>query len=77
VPITPFLNGFDFDAEAERVMGVAFEMACAALKLADRADIATKIVAERIIALATDGERDPDRLCERALNDLNKPPPRT
>jgi hypothetical protein len=73
--ITPFLDGFNFDPEAKRVMGVAFEMTCAALKLAHRADIATKIIAEKIIALTKDGERDPNQLCERALNDLRGPTP--
>jgi hypothetical protein len=42
------------------------------LKLADRADLATEIVAKRIIELAKQGERDPDRLCERALIDLRE-----
>ena len=70
MPITQFLDGFKFDPEAKRVMGVAFEMTCAALKLADRADLATEIVAKRIIELAKQGEIDPDRLCERALIDL-------
>jgi hypothetical protein len=32
--------------------------------------IISEIVAKKIIALAKDGERDPDRLCERTLNDL-------
>jgi len=27
MPITPFLQGFECDAETKRVMGVAFEMA--------------------------------------------------
>ena len=26
VPISPYLDGFPFDAEAKRVMGIAFEM---------------------------------------------------
>jgi hypothetical protein len=52
MPITPFLDGFKCDPETKRVMGVAFEMTRAALKLADRADLATEIVAKRIIELA-------------------------
>jgi hypothetical protein len=70
MPITPYLDGFKCDPETKRVMGVAFEMTCAALKLSDRADLATEIVAKRIIELAKQGEIDPDRLCERALIDL-------
>lgn len=75
MPITPFLNGFKFDPEATRVMGVAFEMARAALRLADRDDPAVAMIANRIIALAKAGERNPDLLCERVLNDLRAPPP--
>jgi hypothetical protein len=72
MPITPFLDGFKYDPETKRVMGVAFEMTCAALKLADRADLATEIVANKIIEIAKQGEIDPDRLCERALIDLRE-----
>ncbi len=74
--ITPYLDGFKFDDEAQRVMRVALEMARAALRLADRTDPATEILAKRIIELAKQGVLDPDRLCERALDDLRKPPPR-
>jgi hypothetical protein len=35
MPITPFLNGAKFEPESKRVMGVAFEMARAALRLSD------------------------------------------
>ena len=70
MPITSFLNGRRFDSETERVMGLAFEMTCAALRLADRSDPVTTIIAERIIKLASDGERNPDLLCERALTAL-------
>jgi hypothetical protein len=73
VSIAPFLDGLKFDPETRRVMGVAFEMTCAALRLADRTDLVVEIVAKRIIELAQDGERNPDRLCERALNDLRQP----
>jgi hypothetical protein len=56
-------------------MGVAFELARVALRLADRDDPAIAILAKRIIALAKEGERNPDLLCERALRDLRAPPP--
>ena len=35
MPITPFLNGEEFDQETTRVMGVALEMACVALRTGD------------------------------------------
>jgi hypothetical protein len=61
MPISPYLDGFSFDAEAKRVMGIAFEMTCVSLRLADRTDELAEIVAKRIIDLAKTGERDPDR----------------
>jgi hypothetical protein len=70
--ITAFLDGQNFDPEAKRVMGVAFEMARAALRLADRADPSTEILVKRIIALAKEGM--PSLLCEWALEDIRKSP---
>jgi len=70
MPITPYLDGISFDPETKRVMGVAFEMARAALRLSDSSDPVVAIVARKIIALAKDGERNPDLLCEKALTSL-------
>jgi len=70
MPITPYLNDHDFDAETKRVMGVAFELARSALRLTDRYDAITGMVAEMIIQSAQAGERNPDLLCEMALNGL-------
>jgi len=56
--------------ETKRVMGVAFEMVCAALRLADRGDLANEIIARRIIELAEAGEHNPDLLCERVLTEF-------
>jgi hypothetical protein len=75
MPITPYLDGALFEPETRRVMGVAFEMARAALRLEDRADPVVAILAHKIIELAKGGEFSPDLLCERALNDLRAPPP--
>jgi hypothetical protein len=77
MPITEFLDGYRFDSETRRVMGFAYEMACAALKFENRTYLAHEIIATRIIALVKDGLVDPDRLCEQALNDLHNPPPMT
>ena len=59
MPVTPFLDGLQFDPETRRLIGVAFEMARVALEQqwGDRADT---ILAGRIIALAKAGERNPD-----------------
>jgi hypothetical protein len=62
MPIKPFLNGEDFDPETTRAMGVALEMACVALRTGDCADDVKQAIANKIIALAKAGERDPDIL---------------
>ena len=73
--ITKFLDGLKFDPEARRVMSVAFEMTCAALRYTKRPNIAHEAIANRIIELAKNGVRNPDRLCERVLDDLGNLPP--
>jgi hypothetical protein len=73
MPITPFLNGERFDEETRRALGVAFEMTCIALRVGDCADDVRQAVADKIIALAKAGERNPDRLCEEALKDIRTP----
>jgi len=70
MPIAPYLDGISFDPETKRVMGVAFEIARAALRRSDSWDPVVAIVARKIIALAKDGERNPDLLCEKALTGL-------
>ena len=75
MPITPFLDGQKFDPETKRVMGVAFEMTRAALRLTDRNDPIIEIIAKKIIELAKAGERNADLLCDRALKDLRESPP--
>ncbi len=35
MPITPFLNGVRFDPETKRVLGVALELVCIALRTGD------------------------------------------
>src|SRR5262245_10663717 len=70
MPITPYLYGLKVDPETKRVMGLAFEMACAALGFPG--DGLRPLVAGKIIELANTGERNPDKLCERALIDLRR-----
>jgi hypothetical protein len=74
MPVTPYLDGFSFDGEAKRVMGIAFEMTCVVLRV-KRTDPMAEKVAKSIIELARHGERDPDRLCDAALDAVRRPPP--
>jgi hypothetical protein len=68
MPITPFLGDQKFDPETTRIMGVAFELARAAVKRDWGGVYGNRIIAKRIIELAKDGERDPDVLCGEALS---------
>jgi hypothetical protein len=53
-------------------MARAYEGALVALRLTDRQDPFTEIVAKKIIEIAETGERDADRLRERALEELGR-----
>jgi hypothetical protein len=71
--ITPFLNGKRFDLETTRVLGVALEIVCIALRTGDCDDGVKQAIATKLIELAKTGERNPDILCEQALNEIRRP----
>ena len=62
--ITPIQNVW-FDDAATSAMGEAFDNACKSLQ--NLGSAVPAIVADRIIAVAKNGERDPARLYEQAL----------
>jgi len=64
--INPIQNAW-FDDAATLVMGKAFDKACKSLRNFGSACTVREIIAKRIIAVATNGERDPARLHEQAL----------
>jgi hypothetical protein len=68
--ITPYLNEFDADPETKRVLAVALEMTRISLGLED--DFANGMIAKQLIEIAKTGERNPDLLCEGALNKLRE-----
>ncbi len=58
--ILPFVrNKLDFDDEATRVMGEAFDAACKDLHDTGQPALVREIIASRIIEAAKKGERDP------------------
>jgi len=73
MPITPFLNGERFDSEGQRVLGIAFEMVCIALRTGDCDEGVKQAIARKLIALAKAGESNPDILCEELLKDIRTP----
>ena len=72
MPIAQFLDGSEFDAETKRVMGVAFEMARAALQLGPQGNLIDERIAKTIIELAKTGELNPELLCESVLKELRQ-----
>jgi hypothetical protein len=71
MPIHRFLEGNrSFGPDEIDVLVTAFEDALRQLQLSDREDPVTLTVAKRIIELANQGERDPVRLRDRALESL-------
>jgi hypothetical protein len=73
MPITRFLNGDRFDPETRRILSVALEMTCNALRAWDSEDDDKQAIANKIIDLAKAGERNPDILCEEVLKDIRRP----
>jgi hypothetical protein len=66
--ILPFIPaGVDFDPETLAIIGAAFDKARAKFDRREHADVTIDVVARQIITLATGGEHNADRLCERAL----------
>ena len=68
--IVPFLRESSFDPELITVMSLAYEKAAAALHDTGQPYVVQEVIARQIIQLATQGFRDPEAMCERALEAL-------
>ena len=71
MPIHRLLQNHAFGPDEITVLTSAFDDVLRRLRLADRADPATEVVARKIIELAQQGERDPTQLSERAIQALS------
>jgi len=74
MPIYPLLQSQAFDPEQITVLGTVFEDLLRELKLTDRTDPLTTIIAHKVITVAQTGERDPQRIRERVLQSMNAAP---
>jgi hypothetical protein len=61
------------DSETQRILRLAVELTCLALRTGDCADDVRQAIAAKIIKVAQDGERDPNILCEQALKEIRGP----
>ncbi len=72
MPINRALQGRVFSPDELQVLTTAFEETLRELRLVDRSDPATEMVAKKIIELADEGERDPVRLRERTVHSFSR-----
>jgi hypothetical protein len=59
-----------FDDKTILAMALAYDRACGLLRSFGNASTVQEIVAKRIVEVAAQGERDPDRLRDQALEAL-------
>ena len=64
------LGNLAFEPEDVARMSSAFDLALRELGLADREDALTEAVAKAIIEVMATGERDPQRICALAVQQL-------
>lgn len=72
MPIRPLLKNHAFGPDEIRVLTTAFEDTLRTLRLTNRGDPVTEIIARKIIELAQQGERDPVQLREHAIDFLSR-----
>ena len=75
MPINRLLRGAVFPPEDIARITAAYEATLELLRLTDRNDPVTEIVVKKIIEITRKGERDPARICARALKELGIPMP--
>jgi hypothetical protein len=73
MPIRQYLDGERFDPETTRLLGLAFEFTVQALHNWGIDDPPREAIARAIIGHAKAGERDPERLCDLAVEACSKP----
>ena len=59
-----------FDLETVALLRATLDEAWASVRIDKRATLSRSLLAERILKLAAEGERDPERLLNAALVDL-------
>jgi hypothetical protein len=73
VTLAPLIRNSAFGPEAIAVMDDAFDRACTATAQAGEPTIVQEVIATCIVELAKKGERNPQVLCDRALEALGLP----
>lgn len=71
--IRSYASDVQLDSDTQRVLGLAMELTCLALRTRDCADDVKRAIAAKIIELAKSGERNPEILAEQALKEICGP----
>jgi hypothetical protein len=70
MPLYRLLQNSAFEPEHIEAMGQAFEAVCLKLYLAERDDPLRHVIAQKVIHWAKRGERNPERLYQLVLSDM-------
>ncbi|MEA2980073.1 MAG: hypothetical protein QOF91_638 [Alphaproteobacteria bacterium] len=68
VPVNSLFSEAAFGPEVIDILASAHAKACKMLHDKGQPAVVQEVIARKIIAIARTGERNPDQLCERALN---------
>ena len=72
MPIYKLSKNTVFDQDTVDQLALVFEDVCRRLGLAERTDPLRDTVARKVIEIASAGERDPMRLCDKTLEAFRK-----
>ena len=68
--LNPLFQNCAFDPEEVAAVNRAYDLACRTLQNIGQLEVDREIIARGILQAAEGGERDADRLCERAIHGL-------
>ena len=68
--LNPLFQDFSFDPEEATAVNQAYDLACQTLQNIGRPEVDREIIARGILRAAESGERDVNKLCERAIHGL-------
>jgi hypothetical protein len=68
--LNPLFQGLSFDPEDASAVNQAYDLACQTLQHIGQPEVDREIIARRILHAAEGGERDANKLCERAIRAL-------
>jgi hypothetical protein len=68
--LNPLFQDLSFDPEEATAVNQAYDLACQTLQNIGQLEVDREIIARRILQAAESGERDVNKLCERAIHGL-------